>query len=159
MTVGDEWLDDNFGSVPSDEQLLTPAEVGGTTLFGADITITSGIYPAELQAIARALAMFPLACSLHIHSDSQAAIAGIRSYSAQVNSRQRLRMAARPLLQLVTISSPRALRQAVLCSSMFGRTILEHPFCGLSPRRLQGEHSSCTSSTFNPRHSRAAPSC
>ena len=101
VAVGDEWLDDNFGSVPSDEHLVTPAQVGGATLFGADITITSGIYPAELQAIARALAMFPLACSLHIHSDSQAAIAGIRSYSAQVNSRQRLRMAARPLLQLV----------------------------------------------------------
>jgi hypothetical protein len=101
VTVSDEWLDNNFGSVPSDERLLTPAHVGGASLFGASIENTSGIYPAELQAIARALAMFPLSSSLHIHSDSQAAIAGIRSYSAQVNLRQRLRMAARPLLQLV----------------------------------------------------------
>ena len=70
-------------------------------LVGASIAATSGVYPAELQAIARALAAFPLPCSLHIHSDSQAAIAGIRSYSAELNSRQRLRMAARPLLQLI----------------------------------------------------------
>jgi hypothetical protein len=40
-------------------------------------------------------------CSLHIHSNSQASIAGIRAYSAELNSRQRLRMAARPLLQLI----------------------------------------------------------
>jgi hypothetical protein len=38
---------------------------------------------------------------LHIHTDSQAAIAGIRAYSEEVTSRQRLRMAARPLLQLI----------------------------------------------------------
>jgi ribonuclease HI len=59
------------------------------------------VYPAELQAIAKALAAFPLACSLHIHSDSQASITGIRAYSAELNSRQRLRMAARQLLQLI----------------------------------------------------------
>jgi hypothetical protein len=38
---------------------------------------------------------------LHIHTDSQAAIAGIHAYSEEVVSRQRLRMAARPLLQLI----------------------------------------------------------
>ncbi len=70
-------------------------------LVGSSISATFGIYPAELQAIARALAAFPLPCSLHIHSDSQSAIAGIRAYSNEVNSRQRLRMAARPLLQLI----------------------------------------------------------
>ena len=75
--------------------------MGGSSLFGASITVTSGVYPAELQAIARVLAMFPLPHSLHIHSDSQAAMAGIRAYSNEVNSRQRLRMAARPLLQLI----------------------------------------------------------
>jgi ribonuclease HI len=55
----------------------------------------------QLQAIARALAAFPLACSLRIHSDSQASIAGILADSRQINSRQRLRMAARSLLQLI----------------------------------------------------------
>src|SRR5680860_1452676 len=45
--------------------------------------------------------MFPASCSLHVHSDSQAAIAGIRAYERQTNERQRLRMAARPLLQLI----------------------------------------------------------
>jgi len=39
---------------------------------GANIADTSGVYPAELQAIARALAAFPLQCSLQAHSDSQA---------------------------------------------------------------------------------------
>jgi len=101
VTIGDRWLDDNFARVPTDEQLLTAAEVGGATMIGASIAATRGVYPAELQAIARALAAFPLACSLRIHSDSQASIAGIRAYSQQLNSRQRLRMAARPLLQLV----------------------------------------------------------
>jgi ribonuclease HI len=101
VTIGDRWLDDNFARLPTDEQLINAAEVGGATLVGASITVTSGVYPAELQAIARALAAFPLPCSLHIHSDSQASIAGIRSYFDQLNSRQRLRMAARPLLQLI----------------------------------------------------------
>ena len=101
VTIGDRWLDDNFAGLPTDERLLNAAHVGGAALIGASISATSGVYPAELQAIARALAAFPLACSLHIHSDSQAAIAGIRAYSDEINSRQRLRMAARPLLQLV----------------------------------------------------------
>ena len=103
VTIGDRWLDDNFARLPADEQHLNVAQVGGSSLFGASIAVTSGVYPAELQAIARVLAMFPLPHSLHIHSDSQAAMAGIRAYSAEVNSRQRLRMAARPgpLLQLI----------------------------------------------------------
>ena len=75
--------------------------MAGSTLTGANIVCTQGIYPAELQAIARALAMLPLSFSLDIHSDSQAAIAAIRSYEKQLNERKRLRMSARPLLQLV----------------------------------------------------------
>ena len=45
--------------------------------------------------------MFPASCALHIHSDSQAALAGIAAYEGECNERQRLRMAARPLLQLI----------------------------------------------------------
>jgi len=101
VTVADRWLDDNFAGVPADESQLSAAHVGDATVFGASIACTTGVYPAELQAISRALAMFPLPYSLHIHSDSQAAIAGILAYSNEVNSRQRLRMAARPMLQLV----------------------------------------------------------
>jgi ribonuclease HI len=101
FAVRDQWLNDNFARLPVDEQLLNAAVVGGASLIGSSISVTSGIYPAELQTIARALAAFPLSCSLHIHSDSQSAIAGIRGYSNEVNSRQRLRMAARPLLQLI----------------------------------------------------------
>jgi len=63
--------------LPTNEQQLNTAQVGGAALIGASIAVTTGVYPAELQAIARALPAFPLICSLHIHSDSQAAIAGI----------------------------------------------------------------------------------
>jgi hypothetical protein len=70
-------------------------------LFGANILCTRGIYPAELQAIARCLAMFPASCTLHIHSDSQGALAGIQAYEEQTNERKRLRMSGRPLLQLI----------------------------------------------------------
>ena len=45
--------------------------------------------------------MFPTSCKLEIHSDSQGALAGIRAYEMQLNERQRLRMSARPLLQLI----------------------------------------------------------
>lgn len=101
VTIGDRWLTDNFTHLPTDEHQLDAAQVGGATLLGASIAVTSGVYPAELQAIARALAAFPLTCSLHVHSDSQASIAGIHACSAELNNRQRLRMAARPLLQLI----------------------------------------------------------
>jgi ribonuclease HI len=101
FVVRDQWLDDNFARLPVEEQHLNAAVVGGATLIGSSISATSGIYPAELQAIARALAALPLSCSLHIHSDSQSAIAGIRAYSSEVNSRQRQRMTSRPLLQLI----------------------------------------------------------
>jgi hypothetical protein len=45
--------------------------------------------------------MFPSACSLELHSDSQGALAGIAAYERECNERQRLRMSARPLLQLI----------------------------------------------------------
>jgi exonuclease III/ribonuclease HI len=101
VTVADEWLDSRFGSIPTEERLLKPAHVAGAALFGAAIACTRGVYAAELQAIARALAMFPTSCDLHIHSDSEAALAGIRAFDAQTNERRRLRMQARPLLQLI----------------------------------------------------------
>jgi ribonuclease HI len=91
----------NFARVPTDEHLITRAEVGDATQFGAGIVCTDGIYAAELQAIARALAMFPLPCTLHVHSDSKGALAGIRAYLRECNARRRLRMSARPLLQLI----------------------------------------------------------
>jgi ribonuclease HI len=77
--------------------LLSRAEVGDSTQFGAAIACTSGVYAAELQAITRALAMFPASYTLHVHSDSQGALAGIRAYLHECNTRRRLRMSARPL--------------------------------------------------------------
>jgi hypothetical protein len=43
--------------------------------------------------------MFPASCALHIHSDSQAALADLAAYEGECNERQRLRMAPQPLLQ------------------------------------------------------------
>jgi len=70
VTIADRWLDDNFARLPTDEQLITAGKVGGATLVGASIAVTSGLNSAELQAIARALAALSLQCSLHRHSDS-----------------------------------------------------------------------------------------
>ena len=101
VTIGDEWLDENHLSVPTDESLVQPHHVRGAAMAGASIDCTRGIYPAELQAIARTLAMFPASFILHIHSDSQASIAAIRSYELLTNERRRMRMAAHTLLQLI----------------------------------------------------------
>ena len=95
VTVADDWFHSHFSTIPVDEQILAqqPVHAAGAALFGASIGCTRGVYPAELQAIARALAMFPASCALHIHSDSQAALAGITAYEGECNERQRLRMA------------------------------------------------------------------
>ena len=45
--------------------------------------------------------MFPLSCPLHVHSDSESSLSAIRSFLVQCNERRRLRMAGRPLLQLI----------------------------------------------------------
>ena len=47
-------------TVPSDEHLVQHAHVAPSSSFGAVITCTTGIYCAELQAIARAIAMLPV---------------------------------------------------------------------------------------------------
>ena len=101
VAVGDAWLLGHFQGLPTDERLLRAHHLVGATLAGANIVCTQGIYPAELQAIARVLAMFPLSFNLDIHSDSRAAIDAISSYVQQLNERKRLRMSARPLLQLI----------------------------------------------------------
>ena len=64
VVLGDSWLARNHDSVPS-ECLLQPPDVGGATLFGANITCSTGVYPAELQAIARTLAILPLNFNIH----------------------------------------------------------------------------------------------
>ena len=56
VTAGDRWLQNNFGSIPADEQLLRPQDLLGANVFGCAIdgaSSTTGIYAAELQAIAR----------------------------------------------------------------------------------------------------------
>lgn len=100
VVLKDRWLVDNFRTVPS-ERLLQLPHVGGATLVGASISCSDGVYPAELQAIARTLAMLPLNFKLHIHSDSEASIAAIGSHRLELNERTRMRMAGRTILQLI----------------------------------------------------------
>src|SRR6185312_11428388 len=65
VAIRDVWLESNFVGFPSDERLVQHMHVRGAALFGASIQCTVGVYPAELQAIARTLAMFPLTTKLH----------------------------------------------------------------------------------------------
>jgi hypothetical protein len=99
--VAEEWLDGSFSDVPSDEQLVRAHHVRGAALSGASIACTRGVFPGELQAIARTLAMFPASFTLHIHSDSEASLVAIHSYESLNNERKRMRMAAHTLLQLI----------------------------------------------------------
>jgi ribonuclease HI len=101
VAVRDQWFDLNYRSLPVDEQLLRPSDLIGSTLIGAAIRCTTGVYPAELQAIARALAALPLSFRVTVHSDSAASIAALTSFLSQPNERKRLRMSARPLLLLI----------------------------------------------------------
>ena len=103
VVIADQWFDDNFAWLPVDECELGRRShvLRGATLIGSSIDCTAGIYPAELQAIARTLAMFPLSARLHVHTDSLAAITAIDAYGEQQNDRRRLRMSARTILQLI----------------------------------------------------------
>jgi ribonuclease HI len=101
VVIGDDWFDDNFTSVPIDESHIRALDVRGATMIGASIHSTQGVYPAELQAIARALAMLPASAAIHIHSDSRSSLEAIYAYEQQLNERKRLRMSARPILQLI----------------------------------------------------------
>ncbi len=102
IVVQNQWLEDSSSDVvPSDENLIHERHIRHAITMGSNITCTEGIYPAELQAIARAIAMFPLTHHLHIFSDSMASIKAIQSYENQNNERKRLRMSARPLHQLI----------------------------------------------------------
>lgn len=111
VAVANRWLLEHFREVPTDEHQLRSSHniITHTALLGASISQTQGIYPAELQAIARAMAMFPLSYHLHIHSDSKASIAAITTFREQRNERKRLRMSARPLLYLINSLCPRRL--------------------------------------------------
>ena len=59
-------------------------------------------FDAELQAIVRALVAPPLSCSIHIYSDSQAALKAISSFDREPRERARFRMACFPILSLIS---------------------------------------------------------
>ena len=92
VTVADEWLHGCYAGLPADEQLLQPG-MWLARHHRRQHPLHARCLPAELQAIARALAMFPASCTLHIHSDSQASLAAMRTYEQHTNERKRMRMA------------------------------------------------------------------
>ena len=102
VVVADVWLHNNYVNIPSDEGVLQSAHVAGACMMGRSISCVQSVYPAELQAIARALAMVSLCSIVYIHSDSQASLGAIMSFQQQNNERKALRMSARPLLCLIS---------------------------------------------------------
>jgi exonuclease III len=103
VAVGSEWLQENYLSIPSDENILRPVDFFGAKIFASSIEnrITVGIYPAELQAIARALAMLPLSFKIYLHTDSQSSIASIKRFGEELNERKKFRMQCRTLLLVI----------------------------------------------------------
>lgn len=99
LVIGDVVFDERHNEIPLDEKLIRPSHVVNFCLIGSSIKCTRGVYPAELQAIARALMTIPIIYNMHIHSDSQSSIRAIASHRADCNERQRMRKSARPLLQ------------------------------------------------------------
>ena len=99
--IADQWFDDNYTSVPTDEHAINHTHVNGAMMIGSHINCTTGIYPAELQAIARSLAMVPASFDIHIHTDSRSSIDAIESHEKCINERRRMRMSSRPLLALI----------------------------------------------------------
>ena len=102
VVIADQWFDDNHPTIPIDELLIRSADLAGSVMFGACIECTHGVYPAELQAIVRVLAMLPSSFHVHVHSDSRSSLEAIYEYEHQVNERRRMRMSARPLLRLIS---------------------------------------------------------
>jgi exonuclease III/ribonuclease HI len=119
VTVGNKWLRENFDSIPADENILRREDFIGAQVFASSIenSITAGIYPAELQAVARALAMLPLSFNVHLHTDSQSSIAGIKRFGEEINERKKFRMQCRTLL--LAIQHLLTLRKAAGGSASF----------------------------------------
>jgi hypothetical protein len=80
-------------------------------MVSSAIRCTQGVYPAELQAIARALAMLPASAANRIHSDSRSSLEAVHAYEQQLNER--------PILQL----NPRLMQQREVAG---GSVVLSH---------------------------------
>ena len=102
LCYADDWLLRQWSSLPPERMLNLSHLRLATTAGGAIHPNTStGIFMAELQAVYRALQSVPLAWSLQIVSDSQAAIRAVHAWQHAISCRKRLRMPGRPLLRLI----------------------------------------------------------
>ncbi len=103
LCVRNEWLDFSFATLPG-EDALRDVHLKGALLVGSALHQCegSGVFVAELHAIARAIMSAPANSPLHIYSDSLSAIHAISSFAVLRRQRSRLRCAGRPLLALIT---------------------------------------------------------
>ena len=102
VCVRDEWLEQQYSSMPSEHALVAKDVRGATIWHGRiDASDARGNYCAELIAIYYAMTSVAVWCALIIYSDAQSAIKAIESYMATSSSRKKLRMAGRPILALI----------------------------------------------------------
>jgi ribonuclease HI len=102
VCMADDWLLSNHRSVEPEGKISKHTFLHTASLSDKiDTHVSTGIYDAELQAIARAIMALPLPCNITIHTDSQSAVKAIHSYSQATNDRRQLRMSGRPLLYLI----------------------------------------------------------
>ena len=97
-----DWLRTHFSSLPLEDSLRA-RHLSFAVACGSPLRVDegSGVFDAELHAIARAVQAPPLSCPLHIYSDSQAAIQAISRFRREQRARARLRMAGFSLLSLI----------------------------------------------------------
>ena len=101
VVVRNRWLVANHRRLPIEDKALGNADTSAAAQFGCAISVSTGVYAAEVQGVARALAMLPLSCHVVLHCAGESPIAAIQAWEQQHNERKRYRMVARPLLALI----------------------------------------------------------
>jgi hypothetical protein len=104
MVIESDYHLDNFMRMPCNEETLRVSPEAASDMYGGRINVSTstGIFMAELQAIARVLFSLPVIFSITVITDSLSSINSIRTYLGEVNERKRLRMPGRPLLALIS---------------------------------------------------------
>ena len=103
VCVVNDWLMSNFRTVEPEGSISVDTR-RNTVVLGGRIpsSITVGNFDAELTAIARALMCIPVRVSVRIETDCKSGAQAMIAYGQCSNTRQRLRMAGRPLLELIS---------------------------------------------------------
>ncbi len=91
-----------YTSLPG-EPHLSMSHLRYMSVWGAGIslTVSHGIYMAEMQAVLRAIASVPVGWTVQVVMDSKSVLHAIQSYVNASSVRQQLRMEGRPMLALI----------------------------------------------------------